>query len=94
MGVRSLNTLRTSIDTMGEEKTMDFITSLIVEHIKEIGEDRVFGVSMDGSCKGGFVLIPERVALGAVIRVSDTWDGTVMSYGGVTWDSCTISFCN
>jgi hypothetical protein len=27
MGVRSLNTLRTSIDTMGQEKSMDFITT-------------------------------------------------------------------
>ncbi len=41
MGVRSLYTLRVSIDTMGEEKTMDFIDALILEHIKEIGEDRV-----------------------------------------------------
>ncbi len=39
MGVRSLHTLRTSIDTMGQEKTMDFIAALILEHIKEIGED-------------------------------------------------------
>ena len=36
MDVRSLHTLRASIDTMGEEKTMDFIAALIVEHIKEI----------------------------------------------------------
>ena len=28
MGVRSLHTLRASIDTMGQEKTMDFITGL------------------------------------------------------------------
>jgi hypothetical protein len=41
MGVRSLHTLRASIDTMGEEKTMDFIAALIVQHIKEIGEGRV-----------------------------------------------------
>jgi hypothetical protein len=34
MGVRSLTSLRVSIDTMGEEKTMDFIVVLIVEHIK------------------------------------------------------------
>jgi hypothetical protein len=26
---------------MGEEKTMDFITALIVQHIEEIGEGRV-----------------------------------------------------
>ncbi len=32
MGVRSLTSLRASIDTMGEEKTMDFIDALIVEH--------------------------------------------------------------
>ena len=44
MGVRSLHTLRASIDTMGEEKTMDFITVLILEHIKEIGVGRVFVV--------------------------------------------------
>ena len=56
MGVRSLHTLRASIDTMGQEKTMDFITALILEHIKEIGEDRVFVVCMDGSCKGAFGL--------------------------------------
>jgi hypothetical protein len=37
MGVRSLHTLRASIDTMGQEKTMDFITALILEHIKQIG---------------------------------------------------------
>jgi hypothetical protein len=41
MGVRSLHTLLDSLDTMGQEKTMDFITALILEHIKEIGEDRV-----------------------------------------------------
>jgi hypothetical protein len=29
MGVRSLHTLRSSIDTMGQEKTMDFIVALI-----------------------------------------------------------------
>ncbi len=34
-GVRSLHTLRVSIDTMGQEKTMDFITDLILERIKE-----------------------------------------------------------
>ncbi len=41
MGVRSLTSLRVSIDTMGEEKTMDFIVVLIVEHIKLIGEGLV-----------------------------------------------------
>ncbi len=30
MGVRSLHTLRGSIDTMGQEKTMDFIVTLIL----------------------------------------------------------------
>ena len=34
---------------------MDFITDLIVEHIKEIGEDKVFVVYMDGVSKGDFV---------------------------------------
>jgi hypothetical protein len=34
---------------MGEEKTMDFIVALIVQHIKEIGEVRVFVVCMDGT---------------------------------------------
>ena len=57
MGVRSLHTLCASIDTMGQEKTMEFITDLILQHIKEIGEGRVFTVCMDGSCKGAFVLI-------------------------------------
>ena len=60
MGVRSLHTLRACIDTMGEEKTMDFITALILEHIKEIGVGRVFVVCMDGSCKGVFVLIQKE----------------------------------
>jgi hypothetical protein len=31
MGVRSVHTLRASIDTMGQEKTMDFITALILQ---------------------------------------------------------------
>jgi hypothetical protein len=61
MGVRSLHTLRASIDTMGEEKTMDFIAALIVQHIKEIGEGRVFVVCMDGTCKGAFVAGRSRV---------------------------------
>ena len=52
MGVRSLHTLRASIETMGEEKTMDFIDALILEHIKEIGAGRFFVVCMDGTCKG------------------------------------------
>jgi hypothetical protein len=60
MGVRSLHTLRASIDTMGEEKTKDFIAALIVQHIKEIGVGRVFGLSMDGSSKGSFVLIQKE----------------------------------
>ncbi len=60
MGVRFLHTLRVSIDTMGQEKTMDFITVLILEHIKENGEDRVFVVCMDGTCKGVFDLIQEK----------------------------------
>jgi hypothetical protein len=51
MGVRSLTSLPSSIDTMGEEKTMDFIDILIVEHIKQIGEERVFVVCMDGVCR-------------------------------------------
>jgi hypothetical protein len=29
-------------------KTMEFITDLILQHIKEIGEGRVFAVCMDG----------------------------------------------
>jgi hypothetical protein len=37
---------------MGQEKTMEFITALILQHIKEIGEGRVFAVCMDGVCKG------------------------------------------
>ena len=60
MSVRSLHTLRASIDTMGEEKTMDFITDLILEHIKEIGVGRVFVVCMDGTWKGSFVLIQKE----------------------------------
>jgi hypothetical protein len=60
MGVRSLTSLRASIETMGEEKTMDFLAVLIVEHIKQIGEDRVFVVCMDGSCKGVFVFIQKE----------------------------------
>ncbi len=41
---------------------MDFIPALIVQHIKEIGEFRVFVVvvCMDGSCKGVFVLIQKE----------------------------------
>ena len=34
---------------------MDFITALIVEHIKEIGEGKIFVVCMDGVSKGTFV---------------------------------------
>jgi hypothetical protein len=61
MGVRSLHTLRTSIDTMGQEKTMDFITVLILEHIKEIGENRVLlSVWMGCATEGTFVLIQEK----------------------------------
>ena len=39
---------------------MDFIAALILEHIKEIGEGRVFVVCMDGACKGSFVLIQKE----------------------------------
>ena len=60
MGVRSLYTLHASIDTMGEEKTMDFIAALILEHIKEIGVRRVFVVCMDGSYKGTLFLYLSR----------------------------------
>ena len=73
MGVRSLHTLRASIDMMGQEKTMDFIAALILEHIKEIGEDRVFVVCMDGVCKG--CPYPGKISLGVVFRVYDTRDG-------------------
>ena len=52
MGVRSLHTLCASIDTMGQEKTMEFIADLILHHIKEIGEGRGFVVCMDGDWKG------------------------------------------
>ena len=52
MGVRSLHTLCASIDTMGQEKTMEFIADLILQHIKENGEGRVFAVCMDGVSKG------------------------------------------
>jgi hypothetical protein len=37
-----------------------FIAALIVQHIKEIGEGRVFVVCMDGACKGAFVLIQKE----------------------------------
>ena len=56
MGVRSLHTVSVSFDTMGQEKTMEFIAALILHHIKEIGEGSVFAVCMDGVCKGAFVL--------------------------------------
>jgi uroporphyrinogen-III decarboxylase len=46
---------------MGEEKTMDVITDLIVEHIKEIGEGGVSFVCMDGTWKGVFVLNQKEV---------------------------------
>ena len=52
-----VHTPRASIDTMGQEKMMEFITVLILHHIKEIGEGRVFVVCMDGVYKGVFVLI-------------------------------------
>jgi hypothetical protein len=39
---------------------MDFIAALILEHIKEIGAERVFVVCMDGACKGAFVLIQKE----------------------------------
>ena len=55
--VSVLYKLSASIDTMGQEKTVEFITVLILHHIKEIGEGKVFDVCMDGSCKGAFVLI-------------------------------------
>ena len=42
MGVRSLYTLRSSIDTIAEEKTMDFITVRILEHIEKICVGRGF----------------------------------------------------
>jgi hypothetical protein len=76
MGVRFLHTLWTSIDTMGEEKTMDLIAGRIVQHIKEIGERRqglwcVYGWVVQGC----FRTYPERVSLTVVLRVSDTWDG-------------------
>ena len=63
MGVRSLIRLRVSIDTMGEDKTMDFIDDLIVEHIKLIDEVRFLVVCMDGTCKGAFVLIQKEFPL-------------------------------
>jgi hypothetical protein len=34
---------------MGQEKTMEFITVLILQLIKEIGEGRVFTVCMNGA---------------------------------------------
>ena len=74
MGVRSLHTLRVCIDTVGEEKTMDFIVDLILEHIKKIGVGRTFVVCMDGTC-GCFRTYPERVSLGVVFRVFDPRDG-------------------
>ena len=52
MGVRSLHTVSASFDTMGQEKTMEFIADLILQHIKENGEGRVFVVCMDGVSKG------------------------------------------
>ncbi len=56
MGVRSLHLCVLPL-TLGQEKTMEFIAALILHHIKEIGEGRVFAVCMDGTCKGAFVLI-------------------------------------
>ncbi len=39
---------------------MDFIAVRIVEDIKQIGEDGVFVVCMDGTCKVAFVLIQKE----------------------------------
>jgi hypothetical protein len=36
---------------MGQEKTMDFIVALILEHIKEIGEDRVLLTCSESGCE-------------------------------------------
>ena len=71
MGVRSLHTLRASIDTMGQEKTKEFIVTLILQHFKEIGEGRVFAVCMDGVWKGDFVLI-QKVCPFSVLCVRPT----------------------
>jgi hypothetical protein len=66
---------------MTEDKPMDFITLavLIMEHINQIGEDRVFVVCMDGKFKGiGYLrAYPERVSLSTVFRVFGTWDGLI-----------------
>ena len=68
MGVRSLHTLRASIDTMGQEKTMEFIDDLILQHIKEIGEGRdLHGWGLQGC----FRVDPEGVSLGVVFCVTD-----------------------
>ena len=69
IGVRSLYTLRDSIDTVGEEKTMDFIDDLILEHIKEIGEGRVFVVCMDDIIPGlRHASIAGRSRIGSIQR--------------------------
>ena len=55
--MRHLYTLRAAIDTMGEEKSMDYVADLMVEHIKTVGLGRVIGVSMDSACKRAFAKI-------------------------------------
>jgi hypothetical protein len=57
LGVRHLYTLRAAIDTMGEEKTMDYVAELMVGHINALGPGRVIAVCMDGACKGAFAKI-------------------------------------
>jgi hypothetical protein len=54
LGARSFFSLRAAVDTMGEDKTMDFIADLIVQHIREIGPEKIVAVCMDGACKGAF----------------------------------------
>jgi hypothetical protein len=55
MGVRSLYTLRSSIDTMGQEKTMDFITDLVLEYIWDV--------------EGYFCPYPAKMSLDVVFEV-------------------------
>ena len=56
LGTNGMLTLRSATDTSGQEKTMDYLISLVDKVIQEVGCHNVFAVCMDGACRGALDL--------------------------------------
>ena len=50
-----------AFDVSGQDKNMPFITNSMVTEMRTLVQENVFSCTMDGSCKGAFPIIQEKL---------------------------------